>query len=69
VHEELLELLDGLVVLAEDRIGAAQLPARVAVVGGGAQPLLELRWATCIFGSSSSARVNSWMASGTRPFW
>src|SRR2546427_11508787 len=40
VRQQLLELSDRLVVRAENRVGASQLPAGVAVVGRLAQPLL-----------------------------
>ena len=37
------ELLGRLRLLAEQRVGAPELPARVAIVGMQAQPLLQLR--------------------------
>src|SRR5204862_5462198 len=48
VGEQLLELGRSLLVRAENRIGASQLPAGVAVVGRLAQPLLQLRHAPVV---------------------
>src|SRR2546426_10887835 len=48
VGEQLLELGRSLLVRAENRIGASQLPAGVAVVGRLAQPLLQLRHAPAV---------------------
>ncbi len=43
VGEQLLELGRSVIVLAQNRIGAPELPAGVAVVGGLPQPLPQLR--------------------------
>ncbi len=48
VRQQLFEFGDCFLVGAHDRVRAAQLPARIALVGCAAQPLLELGHATVV---------------------
>ena len=48
MRQQLFEFRDGFRERAEDGVGAAQLPARIALVGRAAEPLLQLRDAAVV---------------------